>query len=143
MDRLISNKEQKAVAAAAREAAKAKRLEQEARLNLLRQQLAEAEAQAAAAATEVTHADVTIEQLALEARISTGSNQRVVKRSWKSTRRFLLFSWRLLYFCNAYFLLFRLFAALFFTGCKFLLSNFQKTKICSDVNRFSVTFTCY
>jgi multidrug resistance efflux pump len=103
MDRLISNKEQKAVAAAAREAAKAKRLEQEARLNLLRQQLAEAEAQAAAAATEVTHADVTIEQLALEARISTGSNQRVVKRSWKSTRRFLPFSWRLLYFCNAYF----------------------------------------
>jgi len=103
MGRLVSNKEQKAVAAAAREAAKAKRLEQEARLNLLRQQLAEAEAQAAAAATEVTHADVTIEQLALEARISTGSNQRVVKRSWKSPRRFLPFSWRLLYFCNAYF----------------------------------------
>jgi hypothetical protein len=103
MGRLVSNKEQKAAAAAAREAAKAKRLEQEARLNLLRQQLAEAEAQAAAAATEVTHADITIEQLALEARISTGSKQRAVKRSWKSTRRSLPFSWRLLYFCNAYF----------------------------------------
>lgn len=114
MGRLVNIKKQKTAAAAVREAAKAKRLEQEARLNLLRQQLAEAEEQAAAAATEATQADITIEQLALEARISTGSNQRVVKRSWKSTQRFLPFSWRFFFYLNAY--LFKL-AALTFIEC--------------------------
>lgn len=85
MSRLVANKEQKAAAAAAREAAKAKQLEQEARLNLLRQQLAEAEEQAAAAVTEAMQADLTIEQLALEARISLGRKQRVVNSAGNQT----------------------------------------------------------
>lgn len=85
MSRLVANKEQKAAAAAAREAAKAKQLEQEARLNLLRQQLAEAEEQAAAAVTEATQADLAIEQLTLEARISLGRKQRVVNSAGNQT----------------------------------------------------------
>lgn len=120
MSRLVANKEQKAAAAAAREAAKAKQLEQEARLNLLRQQLAEAEEQAAAAVKEAKQADLTIEQLALEARISLGRKQRVVNSAGNQTsQRYLTVFLAFALFLQCFLFNSLDYNALTFIGCKY------------------------